>query len=73
MRDKVPRRPENVRPQNAAIVEGPIDVCVSEAFHAQAQPPLGSRIVLGLDGTEPRHHVFRPAQLGSRELLVAEA
>ena len=73
-RDKVPRRPQDVRTEEAAVVERALDLRVSRAIrHPQAQRPFGGGILLRLHRAEPRYKLRRLRRPWSRDALVVKS
>jgi hypothetical protein len=59
-----------VRPQDAPLVARRLDLVVGQPRGAQAQRPLGPRIVLRLDGAQPGDDVGCAIEFRSRQVLA---
>ena len=71
-RDEVPGGPQNVRAQDLASIEGSIQRGVARPLHALAERPLRPRVVLRLDGAEPRNGLDGRSESRADEALIDE-
>jgi hypothetical protein len=61
-----------MRPQDASLGEGCLDVRVGQPRRAKPEGPFRGWIVLRLDGAEPRDDVGGTMEFGSREPLIVK-
>ena len=72
-REKVPRRPKDVRSQDGSVAHRPLHAGVGDTTSAKAERPFRARVVLRLNRAEPGHDCLRAAELGARQLVIPQS